>query len=61
VLIHRVVTAIDRHKIVDLSQYGAIPKAGTYSPLRVITEAIDDARTHGNELHILALDLKKSI
>ena len=60
VIICRVVKAIDAHKILDMSQYGALPNAGTAPPLRVLAEVMEDARLSKSELHILALDLKKA-
>lgn len=60
VIITRVTKAIEEHNIIDPSQYGAIPKAGTAPPLRVLTEVMEDARLSESELHIIALDLKKA-
>ena len=44
VLITRIVSAIDTHKILDMSQYGAVPKAGTAAPLRILAQVMEDAR-----------------
>ena len=48
------------HKILDMSQYGAVARAGVQAPLRVIAEVMDDARVSGQELHLLATDLSKA-
>jgi len=42
------------------AQYGALPKAGTAAPVRVLAEMMDDARESGQELHILLADLTKA-
>ena len=43
-----------------LSQYGALPKAGTAPPLRILAELIDDAKMSKQELHILVTDRAKA-
>ena len=60
VMIGRVVAAIEKHKILDMSQYGAVARAGVQAPLRVIAEVMDDARVSGQELHLFATDLSKA-
>ena len=60
VIIGRIMKAIDQYDIIDPSQYGAMPKAGTAPPLRALAEVLDDARLSKSELHVLALDLSKA-
>ena len=60
VIIGRVMEAIDKYDIIDPSQYGVMPKAGTAPPLRALAEVLDDARLSKFELHVLALDLSKA-
>ena len=57
VMMGRVVAAIEKHKILDMSQDGAVARAGVQAPLRVIAEVMDDARVPGQELHLFATDL----
>ena len=59
-MVGRVVAAIEKHKILDLRQYGAMSKAGVQAPLRVMAEIMDDARVSGQELHLFATDLSKA-
>ena len=59
-IISRITGAIDKFKILDMSQYGALAKAGVAPPLRVLAEVMEDARLSKTELHILALDLQKA-
>ena len=60
VIISRITDQIDKFKILDMSQYGALAKAGGAPPLRVLAEVMEDARLSKTELHILALDLQKA-
>ena len=60
VIIGRVMKVITEREILDLAQYGGLPKAGTAPPVRVLAEIMDDARESGQELHILLADLTKA-
>ena len=60
VIIGRVMKVVEEKPVLDKSQFGALPNAGTAEPLRALAEVLDDARVSKQELHIIALDLKKA-
>ena len=49
-----VVAAMEKHKILDMSQHGAVARAGVQASLRMIAEVMDDPRVPGQELHLFA-------
>ena len=60
IMITRVTERIAKHKVVDVSQYGALPEAGVAAPVRMTAEVMEDAVANENELHLVMLDLKKA-
>jgi len=56
----RVTERLMRHGVLEPSQYGAVPKAGTLPPRRVLAAVFDDANMSEKEMHLLLLDLKKA-
>lgn len=60
VIVNRVLGRLIKFQVLDLSQYGAIPKGGVAAPLRMMAEMMDDARMSGQELHVLVADLAKA-
>ena len=60
IIIGRILKVIVDNEVLDLAQYGALPKAGTAPPLRVLAEMMEDARVSGRELHWMVADLSKA-
>ena len=60
IIIGRVTERLMKFKVLDKSQYGAVPKAGTFPPRKVLQAVMEDANITGNEMHLLCLDLKKA-
>ena len=60
VIIMRVTERLMRHGVLEPSQYGAVPKAGTLPPRRVLAAVFEDANMSEKEMHLLLLDLKKA-
>jgi ribonuclease HI len=60
VIIGRTLSCLVDNGALDLSQYGAIPKAGVFAPLRILAEIINDANEHDKDLHIMVADLSKA-
>ena len=60
VMITRLTSTIEKHSLLETSQYGAVSGGGCTAPLKVLNDVMDDARVSGQELHVVALDLKKA-
>ena len=60
VIITRVTERLMKHGVLEQSQYGAVPKAGTLPPRRVLGAVFEDANINEKEMHLLLLDLKKA-
>jgi len=58
IIITRITSTLDKNQVLDLSQFGAMPRAGVAAPLRTVAEVLEDARVSGSELHLVSLDLK---
>ena len=60
IIIGRETKVIMDNQLIEMEQFGAVPKAGVAGPLRVLAELIDDARISGQEIHIMVADLAKA-
>ncbi len=60
IIFGRVLDVITRHKMLREEQYGALPKRSAGSPIRVLTEVIEDAIVSGKELHLFSADIKRA-
>ena len=49
-----------KHEVLDLGQFGALPKGGAAAPLWIMAEIMEDARRSGQELHMMVADLSKA-
>ena len=56
----RVTKEITKRRMIDASQYGALPEAGVAAPARMTAEVLEDAVANQRELHLAMLDLKKA-
>ena len=60
VMITRLTKTIEKHGLLDSSQYGAVAGGGCPAPLKVLNDVMEDSRVSGQELHVVALDLRKA-
>jgi len=56
VMITRLTKTIEKHGLLDSSQYGAVAGGGCPAPLKVLNDVMEDLRVSGQELHVVALD-----
>ena len=60
IMVGRVLGRLMKHEVLDLGQFGALPKGGVAAPLRIMAEIMEDARRSGQELHMMVADLSKA-
>ena len=46
--------------MIDLSQHGGMANRSTADPLRILAEAMEDAKASGLEFHLFSADLSKA-
>jgi hypothetical protein len=60
IIFGRIMNVITKHKMLREEQYGALPRRSAGSPIRVLTEIIEDAIQSGRELHLFSADIKRA-
>ena len=60
VIFTRIMTVIKEHDMLRAEQHGSLAGKSVQSPIRALTELIEDAITSGKELHIWSADISKA-
>ena len=60
IMFTRIMAVIKEHKMLRAEQHGGLPEKTVRSPIRNLTEMMEDAIISGKELHIFSADIAKA-
>ena len=60
ILFSRIMDVVKKHDMLRSEQHGCLPGRSVRTPIRILTELIEDAIVTGKELHIFSADITKA-